>query len=70
LVWDVDCVLGWVLLIIALNSYVVGFDGRACCRCRPRSRLVIRAITLQAWVQCWGRYLIRYPSIFSMELTA
>jgi len=70
LVLGVDCMLGQVSLGITLCSSVIGFGGRACCSCRPRSRLVISAMTLQAWVWCCGRYLIRYPSVFSMGLTA
>jgi len=47
----VDCVLGWVSLVVALESSVLAFDGIVS-SCRPGSNLVIKAMTLQAWVQC------------------
>jgi len=65
----VDCMLSRrESLLVALESSVLGCDGIS--NCRPRSRVVIKAMTLHAWWQCWGRYLIKYPIIFSMGLTA
>jgi len=44
-IWGVDCMLGWVSLVVALGSLVLVVDGIS--SCSPGSRLIIRAMTLK-----------------------